>query len=348
MSKRGFVLLATALTIIALAGLAGVAVDIGRMYVTRTEAQAYTDSAALAAARELDGSSAGIDRAIQAAGRSAAKWNLGNSLFPTPTVDFAPSLAGPWMSQPSSAANYTHARVRTSVSVPLYLLPATLSSTHGAVSGSAVAAQVQKTAFSQGIFPFSPFAHNSTPPDYGLTPGQQYTLRWASNPRLGGRNVCPGDQSQAVIDIAQAQGGSERGFIEDSSAASIRAAIQDDYQTVFRQVGDIINMTGGAKQSQLTSLENRILQDTDTTSLTIANYHGNGRRLIVAPINDGGSPPGVNPRLLTFAAFLLLPTGEYGNGANQAWCALYVGAWVQGLSHQGAGAPGAYVLRLVQ
>lgn len=344
--------MATALSAVALLSLLGVSFDIGRMFVARSEAQSYTDSAAIAAALELDGTSAGVARAIDSAGRVGVKWNLDMSQFPTPTLEFATSLAGPWRSNPSPAANYTHARVRTAVAVPLYFLPALVGGNVGAVAGSSVAAQVPKLHFGQGVFPFSPFAHNSTPPDFGLIPGQDYTLRWATNPRLTGANVCAGDRQQAMIDLAQAQGGSERGFIEDTSAANIRATIEDDYQTVFRGIGDLVDLTGGAKQTELTSFQNRVNQDADTTSATFAEYMaaglGNGRRIIVAPINDGGTPPGSNNRIVQFAAFFLHTTGEYGNGGNQTWCAEYVGAWVQGSSHRGAGAPGAYVVRLVQ
>jgi hypothetical protein len=345
-------ILATALSFVVLLGFAGVVIDIGRMYVARSEAQAYTDAASIAAALELDGTTAGISRAVAAAGAVTARWSLDVSSFPAPTVDFATSLAGPWGASPNPATNYTHARVRSAISVPLYLLPVLTAQSGGAVGGSSVAAQVPKFSFASGVFPFSPFAHNSTPPDFGLVPGQDYTLRWATNPKLTGTNVCAGDRTQQMIDIAQAQGGSERGFIESTSAANIRATIEDDYQTVTRNIGEIVNLTGGAKQTELTSLENRINQDSDTTSTSFATYAGNGlgngRRVILAPVNDGGTPPGSNNRLVQFGAFFLHRPSDYPNGGNQTWCAEYVGAWVQASPHRGAGTPGAYIVRLVQ
>lgn len=350
--RRGFILIATAISAIVLLALAGVVIDIGRMFVARSEVQAYADAASIAAALELDGTTAGVTRAIAAAGTVTARWSLDAQNFPTPTVDFATSLAGPWTASPNPALNYTHARVRSTVAVPMYLLPVLVPQRTGTVRGLAVGAQVPKTTFSSGVFPFSPFAHSAAAPNYGLTPGQDYTLRWPTNPKLTGGNVCAGDRTQAIIDLAQAQGGSERGFIEENSAASIRATIEDDYQTVTRVVGDTVSMTGGAKQSQLTSIQNRILQDSDTTSYSYADYmasgRGNGRRIVLVPINNGGTPPGTNNVIVSFGAFFLHRTTDYQNGGNQSWCAEYIGAWVQGSSSQGAGSPGAYVVRLVQ
>ena len=51
--ERGLVLVATAITVAGLLGFAGLSVDLGRMYVAKSEAQAYTDSAAVEAALEL-------------------------------------------------------------------------------------------------------------------------------------------------------------------------------------------------------------------------------------------------------------------------------------------------------
>ena len=58
--ERGFVLVATSLAALFLLGAAGLAVDIGRMYVARSETQSFVDSAALSAATELDDTAAGI------------------------------------------------------------------------------------------------------------------------------------------------------------------------------------------------------------------------------------------------------------------------------------------------
>src|SRR5712691_9034010 len=54
-SKKGFVLVVTCIALAILLGMAGLAVDAGRLYVVKSELQAFADAAALSAALELDG-----------------------------------------------------------------------------------------------------------------------------------------------------------------------------------------------------------------------------------------------------------------------------------------------------
>jgi len=357
-SNRGYVLVATALSAVALLGMVGLAVDLGRVFIAKSEAQTFADSAALAAAAELDGSLQGITDAINAVNANPNKWNFNTRAFTGTIVEFAQNATGPWVSMPTTGAGYRFVRVTSSVNVSLLFLPAVVPTWSQLVKARAVAAQVPKTTFREALFPFSPFAHSPSGPNFGLTPGTQYTLRWASNPRLtggvGNSNVCEGDRAQAWVDLAQAMGGSERGFIEDRSASTIRATIVDDYQSVFRSVGDLVNFTGGAKQTELDALLTRISQDTDSQSQSFSQYvnlgRGNGRRIVACPINDGGTPPGVNQRIVGIGAFFLRRTGDYGNGGNQTWCAEYIGPWVQGSRKKGVGdgANGAFVVRLLE
>jgi hypothetical protein len=215
------------------------------------------------------------------------------------------------------------------------------------VKSNAASAQELKTRFNEGIFPFSPYAHNGTSPDFGLVVGQLYTLRWASNPKLN-NNTCAGDNTQAMLNLADAGGGSERGYIEATSASIIRQAIVDDYQTAWRGIGDSVNMTGGAKQTELDALQVRVGQDTNSTAPNYQSYDssgtGNGRRLVGVPINTGDP----NYTVVQIGAFFLRPSGTYDKGGNSPWCAEYVGPWVQGSKHKGAGNTGAYVARTIQ
>ncbi len=354
--QDGYILFSVSAASIVLIGAVGLAVDLGRMYITKGEAQTFADSAALAAVLELDATSAGLDRARLAVTNNPNRNAFGTTQFTGTTVEFATAAAGPWLTNPGSAVGYAFARVNATVTVPLYFLSLAVNRTQTNVIAAAVAGQVAKTSFSEGLFPFSPYAHQpNSAPDFGLITGKQYTLRWPANPKIGngnGANVCAGDNSQNILNVAQAAGGSERGFIESTSASVIEQTIVDDYQSVVRTVGDIVSMSGGAKQSQLTSLHERINQDSDTTSTTYANYTGNGRRIIAAPINDGGTPLGSNNRIVAIGAFMLVPTGQYGSGGGQSWCAEYVGCWLQGSSHRcavggGSNSAGAYVPRLI-
>jgi Flp pilus assembly protein TadG len=82
-SDKGFVLIVTCIVLATLLALAGLGIDIGRMYVIQSELQAFSDAAALNAALQLDGTAGGIARARQAAsefatGPHAMKWDLGS------------------------------------------------------------------------------------------------------------------------------------------------------------------------------------------------------------------------------------------------------------------------------
>jgi Flp pilus assembly protein TadG len=345
--ERGYLLITVAFGAIVAIGTLGLTLDLGRMYIGKNEAQNSVDAAAIRASLELDSTMAGINRARTAANATVNKWNLGTSNLPAPTVEFATTQNGPWDALPATGTNILFTRVSTRVIVPLHFMNVLAPRSTGGVSTRAVAGQVPKTTFKQGLFPFSPIAHNNTPPDFGLVRGQEYTLRWAGNPTLG--NMCQGDKSQAMLDQAMRLPASARGFIEDTSASLIAQTIIDDYQSITRTVGDLVTMTGGAKQSQLDSLNTRIAQDSDVTSMNGQTYHGNRRRIVAVPINDGTNLETGTPRIAGIGAFLLYPTGNYGNGGNQNWCGVYLGPWLEGANHGGAASGGgAYVVRLVQ
>jgi uncharacterized membrane protein len=86
-AEGGFVLIVTAIALTLLMGLAGLAIDLGRMYVIRGELQSFTDAAALNAALAMDGSAAGKERARKGAAQLAQgphgmRWDMG-----TQTID---------------------------------------------------------------------------------------------------------------------------------------------------------------------------------------------------------------------------------------------------------------------
>ena len=77
-----------------LLGLAGLAIDIGRMYVIRAELQSFTDAAALSAALQLNGTDPGLVRARAGAGRlakgpHAMRWDMGTQPITQITTSFS-------------------------------------------------------------------------------------------------------------------------------------------------------------------------------------------------------------------------------------------------------------------
>jgi Flp pilus assembly protein TadG len=342
--RRGFALIATALGGVVMIGSVGLAVDVGRMYMTRNEAQSQVDAAVLAATLKLDGTSAGLERAAaEATGYSGAS---GGVVIQRADVRFAKSAAGPFEAYPSSGTGYTVARVSARTPVEMMFFPVVTGKRNADVSAVATAGQVPKTGFSQGVFPYSPWAHNEVGPNFGLTAGKQYTFRWAANPRMA--VACEGDKIQSHIDKIKAANAADRGYIEIDSAAMIRKTIQTDFQNFTREVGDPVEMTNGAKNTEGDAMQLRVAQDTDTTSTTYARYvsngQGNGRRLVVVPVN-GGYPQYI---IKTFALFYLLPAKDYEARGNESFCAEFVGAYVRGAETSGAGVAGAYVVRMIE
>src|SRR5260370_15382273 len=67
--ERGFYLVTLTLALGFLLGAVGLAIDIGRMYIVKSEVQSFVDSAALYGAAQLDGASNGLALAKTAISR---------------------------------------------------------------------------------------------------------------------------------------------------------------------------------------------------------------------------------------------------------------------------------------
>ena len=127
--ERGNVMIMTAILAVGLVLAVGLCIDGARIYMTRAELQNAADAAALAAARELNGGTSGLTDAVAAAQSSALEANKyglnrtgGNAPAVTiSTVEFAPSLNGPWDTAPNidetGAKTISYVRVTTLISV---------------------------------------------------------------------------------------------------------------------------------------------------------------------------------------------------------------------------------------
>ncbi len=132
-ARKGFVLIATSVAVMILVGLAVLGIDLGRMYMIKSEMQAFADSAALSAALELDGSEAGLARARTAAsglasGPNAMRWDMGTRPITDISVRFAKGDPMPdpksWQTQPKPSADYRFVQVSVSAQAPLIFLRA--------------------------------------------------------------------------------------------------------------------------------------------------------------------------------------------------------------------------------
>src|SRR5206468_655367 len=87
-NDSGFVLLAMGVSIVVLLGVLGLAIDLGRTFIVKNEAQAFTDAAALAAVARLNGTVAGITAAQSAVTDSTNTWNFSTQPFTSVTTEF--------------------------------------------------------------------------------------------------------------------------------------------------------------------------------------------------------------------------------------------------------------------
>jgi len=162
--RKGYVLIMTCLALLVIAGIAGLAVDVGRMYIVKSELQSLADSAALTASLQLDGSSAGIVRAQLAvksvtSGTNALKWDMATKTVSDLTASFARGLsAAPnspddttWSANPADASYYRFTRVVARVALPLSFMGAFHAYSSGknineaAIAASGVAGQTMVT-----------------------------------------------------------------------------------------------------------------------------------------------------------------------------------------------------------
>lgn len=345
--RRGFSLLTMAIFLPMLVAAAGLAVDLGRIYVAKSELQNFADTAAINAAYELDGTSAGITDADAAATNGPGttstrnRWLFHSTAVPTPTVTFSTAPNGTFTANPISPANHRFVRVSVTGPVPMYFLrvvPGIPASQQ--VTAVAVAGQGLDNNLGPGAAPFSPDAQVPSDPHFGYTIGQRYTLKWAppgQRNKNGGR--CPGD-----LTFNPGGGSSDRGYIDvgqgNGNSGLYEAIVNNSFYATPISIGSTIDHVNGNKHVG-PAMDERFNQDTDLTSTNDATYSGNGRRLMIAPINNGQNPAIV----VGFGRFLLEANSCTTN--QKPCCAIYLGNNpVIGSVKPGAGGPGLYRVKL--
>jgi len=369
--QRGFVLITMAVAAIALIGVLGLAVDLGHMFISKNETQAYCDSAALAAALALDGTTSGITAAKAAVTNSVNAWNFGTASVSSPTVTFATSLSGPWDSNPNPATGYNIARVTATVPMQLYFIPVLVAQTLANVASSATAAQVSLTSLPRGLAPYTAVSTDNTPPNFGLVVGNSYDIQWPqynstragctpANPdKCFNSSPCSGDIMASKVAVVSSWGASTSGYWGSNSNSIIEQEILDVIQLQQVAVGTNIApvLSSGTKAAEAGYLDERASQDVNTTDNTVNGYLAglhNGRRLLGVPIVDPLGSAQTN--VIGYGQFLLLANGpgvstfyaKTTNG-NDPYCAIYTGPYNVGGTGPGTGGTtGASRVKLVQ
>ena len=369
--RKGFVLIAAGFALTALAGMVGLAIDLGRFYITKNELQTYTDAAALAAALEINGKDSGITAAKTRAVALPNRWNFSSTALDSSqvTVLFAASpTSGTWVATPDSAQVTTFTSVKVAAAVPLrlYLVPAVNVNNQTNVNADSIAGRLISTSVGPGnLLPFTPIA--PTPGDttnFGFVQGQSYTLRWASNVGNSGAppagSMCAADlalgwATGSTLDRVRNGPSSDRGYWGTNSGNQLDDWIENGYDTTLA-VGDTIQMANGTKNGRKQAMEDRVNSDADHTSTSFDTYEnnrssnlrlGNGRRVIVVPINAGVG--GGTRTVIGFAAFFMSDLSYDDTHGNEPFCGEYIGSYVAGSnSHSGGGAATISKVRLVR
>lgn len=330
--RKGFALVMTAICIILLIGMMGLVVDLGRAFIVKNEAQAFTDAAALAAAVQLNGSSKGIQNAktVVASLTASNKWQFNKRTFADVLLEFSDNKTT-WSANPASATNIRYARVTATVTnFPSYFLPAVNTTRFMTIRARSMAGSELPTSFPQGVFPFAPFAKSATPPNFGYNYGDELTLLWPSSIGSNGQpvkmnNLCQADRNQAALDAVKAGTTADRGYIMDTSASAIAAAIEDDRMDYTVTLGMPVSRSGGVKNTDVKrSLADRVAQDSMPNETDYAKYLANHdaspmRRVVIVPIISDA----VNATVVGFAKVFLPPTQP--PNPNDAKCAMFIG-----------------------
>ena len=370
LNERGFVLVTMAVSTVALFAALGLAVDVGRLFIAKSETQAFCDSAALGAALKLDGSADGITAAQNAVANNSNVWNLDSTQVTNYTVDFATSASGPWSTSPSPASGYIYARVQATVPLNLFFIPVVVPQQVQNVGSLSVAGQIQYNGnFPVGLGPFTAVGPNPNDPNFGLVPGQQYDIQWpAYNGSRGGcgpsnpdhcfvKPPCSGESQTAMSEVVNQWGASINGYWGSNSNSTIDQEVLDVQQLQAVSAGSDITMSTGNKNAIATALDTRVNEDGDlldnTPSTYLASSTANLRRLLAVPVVTptvvNGSAVGY---VLGYAAFLLMSNGNPSNyyaagSGNDPFCAVYVGGYTLG-GTSGSGSAGFYQVKLVQ
>jgi hypothetical protein len=144
--QQGAIALVFALTLVVMLAAGGLVLDLGHLYVLKSELQNAADSAALGAAKEIDLSAAGITKAVTKAKAYAAqnKYDFQTALVLADSdILFSNTPNGPWVGSSdasSSPADKSFVKVDTgSKSVSTYLMQvlgtSTMATTASAVAG---------------------------------------------------------------------------------------------------------------------------------------------------------------------------------------------------------------------
>jgi Flp pilus assembly protein TadG len=208
-NEAGVIIVTFAMMLLFLIGFAAIAVDLGHLFVVRTELQTALDSCALAAAQELDGQTTSITRAVNA-GLTAGNLNSvnlqsrdwdGESKLTAADItfrksDYVETTAG--VAAHYVQCRHTQSNVKTWLLQTISAFSPTTMPTRFAVLGNAVATRAN--AQTSCPLPLALRPLSASGPGYGFNKGDWVTLVDAQPGKDGGIAPGPGEIGWQVLD----------------------------------------------------------------------------------------------------------------------------------------------------
>lgn len=306
--QTGSVAILAGLALLVLFGFLGLVVDLGNLYVNKTELQNAADAAALSGARELDGSSGGIAKAVQAA-KAISLLNssqLGKKavLLEDIHISFSNIPSGGWADIATASADpekMSFIKIDTrgieQGSLNTWFIrvlspTTTTTQTHGLAVGGRGHCEA---------LPMFTCTINSTPPFYGYVPGQEYRFTDTSGSTIGPGNVGYMDPVPPGAPSLVNGGNAMRDLICQGKTYCMTAG--NNYsslsQAAFGMMADALNTRFGDYKGSLKNFVQQCRPDTNVMEYPFNALTSNGPKtwMATAPSKQSeseGGLPGVH------------------------------------------------------
>jgi len=172
--QQGVILPLVGLALVVLLGFAGLVIDLGGLFVAKTELQSALDSCALSAANELDGAADAVIRAtsagLTAGNTNKVTYQKSAAGIISSEITYSDTLTGTY-SAAFAPANARYAKcTHTTGGIAAYLIQLVGAPSTNSVGALAIATRAH--AQSSCPIPVGLKERNSTPPDYGYQVGE--------------------------------------------------------------------------------------------------------------------------------------------------------------------------------
>ncbi|MFN8006880.1 MAG: pilus assembly protein TadG-related protein [Terriglobia bacterium] len=286
--EAGAVLYIVAAGLIVLLLFAGLAIDLSMLYNVKTDLQNAVDASALAGASQLDGTTNGINQAVNSAVNTTNNFHFNTTpvALVAGDVTFSATRDSGYVSQATAAGNPSgirFVRVGARKTMDMEFMKLVPGGGTQDVAAFAVAGNSPPiNTVCDGLLPLTPAPLKNA--SGGIDPyvvGQIYTLRFAG----GNDNINVGSGNFLILDFSPLVGG-------NSGAALVRDLLAGGAAGCIG-VGDTYCSKPGVSAGPVRQgLNTRFDSDTDVREgISHSVYTGNGRRILPLPIASRTPPP---------------------------------------------------------